>query len=154
MTDDSGRVRRKELELLQGRLKEAQQDFEAAHTEGYAEEVKQLIEDTLAIDAEAVQREAEARTTAQRLVVFRHDVEEAERQLLAPRTVSSVGAATVMVSIATLTASFVTLISFLTGQPSTLGYVVLGALAVLPSPLLAWVWRRRLSGGGTFRSLS
>lgn len=152
--DAAGRARRKELELLQGRLKEAQQDFEAAHGEGYAEELERLLEDTLAFEAEAVMLERDARDKAQRLVAFRHDVEEAERQLLAPKTVSSVGPATLSLAFASVIASVVTLGVFLSGAPTFSQLVVVGVLAVVPPPVLAWVWRRRLSGGGTFRSPS
>ena len=81
---DGGRARRKELELLQARLKEAREDLEAPHTLGYAEDVKQLIEDALSVDAEAIAREREASAATSQLAAFRHDVEEAERQLLAP----------------------------------------------------------------------
>lgn len=150
----SDREKREELELLQGRLKEAKEDLEQAHTEGYAEEVKQLIEDTLAADAEAVLREREVRDTASRLVAFRHDVEEAERQLLVPRAVKSVSPAVLALTVASLFASGMALASLLSGAPTFDGYLVMGALAVIPPPVLAWVWRRRLSGGGTFRSPS
>jgi hypothetical protein len=151
---EDGRARRKELELLQGRLKEAKEDFEAPHTEGYVEELKQLIEDTLAIDAEAVMAERDVRDTARRLGAFRHDVEEAERQLLAPKAKSSVGPAVAMLTLASVVASGMTLVSLLSGAPTLTGWLVMGGLAVIPPPLLAWVWRRRLSGGGTFRSPS
>lgn len=152
--EEVGRARRKELELLQGRLKEAQQDFELTHSQGYAEELKQLIDDTKAIEAEAVMKEREVRDTERRLVTFRSDVEEAERQLMAPKARASVGPAVVALSLSSALASVMTLISLLSGAPTTTGWVVMGALAVLPPPLLAWVWRRRLSGGGTFRSPS
>ena len=154
MSEDVGRARRKELELLQGRLKEAKHDFDLPHTEGYVEELKQLIEDAIATDADAVMREREVRDTAQRLASFRHDVEEAERQLLVPKAVSSVGNAVIALTVGSCVASAVTLLSLLSGPPTFTGHVVLGVLAVLPPPVLAWVWRRRLSGGGTFRSPS
>ena len=151
---DGGRARRKELELLQARLKEAREDLEAPHTLGYAEDVKQLIEDALSVDAEAIAREREASAATSQLAAFRHDVEEAERQLLAPKTVMAVGPATVAVSFAGFVGCVITLSGLLTQGPTLGGYVVLGALAVLPGPLVAWVWRRRLSGGGTFRNPS
>ena len=154
MTEDSGRARRKELELLQGRLKEAQQDLELAQSEGFPEELQQLKDDAKAIDIEAVKRERDVRDTSQRLSAFRHDVEEAERQLLAPKAVSSVGPAVAAVSMASVVGACWVLATFLTSEPSFTGYVVMGTMAVLPAPVLAWVWRRRLSGGGTFRSPS
>ncbi|MBS1151511.1 MAG: hypothetical protein H6Q89_3209, partial [Myxococcaceae bacterium] len=123
--------RRRQLELLQGRLKEAKADFEAPHTEGYAEELKQLIEDAIAIEAEAVVREREARDTTRQLAAFRHDVEEAERQLLAPKAVSSVGPATALLTVASGVAGAMTLVTLLSGAPTLGGYLVLGVLALV-----------------------
>ncbi len=153
MSDD-GRARRKHLEQLQARLKQARLDLDAPHTEGYVEEVRQLIEDTLAVDSEAVMLEREERDTARRLVKFRHDVAEAERQLLAPKAVSSVSPAVVALTLGSAAASVLVVATFLPGMPTREGWLVMGALAVLPPPVLAWIWRRRLSGGGTFRSPS
>jgi len=152
--DDDGRARRRQLELLQARLKEAKEDLDVPHTEGYVDELRRLLEETLAIDAEAVASEARIHDTESRLGAFRHDVEEAERQLLAPKTVSSVGPVTLVLTLATAVASGATLLRLLSGPPTALGYLLLGALVALPPPLLAWVWRRRLSGGGTFRNPS
>ena len=152
--DDTGRARRKELELLQGRLKEAKADFEQPHTEGYVEEVKRLIEETLEIDADAVMREREVRDAARRLAAVRHDVEEGERQLLAPKVISNVGPGTVALTALSMFVSVWILLDWLPDQPTPFRYVVLGLFVVIPPPLLAWVWKRRLSGGGTFRTPS
>ncbi len=154
MTDDSGRARRKQLELLQGRLKEAKADLLLEHSEGHLETLAQLKDDALAREMDAATREREARDTGQRLAKFRHDVEEAERQLLVPRTVQTVSPAVVAFALASTLASVVTLAIYLNEAPSTEGYVVMGILSLVPPPLLAWVIRRRLSGGGTFRNPS
>lgn len=150
--DDAGRARRKELELWQGRLKEAHEDLELAHTEGYPEELKRLLEDTLAVETDAVLHERKASDTKKQLEKVRHDVEEAERQLLAPKTVSSVSPVTVLVALSCGVASLMTLIDLIRAPPTVFGYALMGLLGVVPAPVLAWIWRRRFSGGGTFRS--
>jgi hypothetical protein len=157
MSDEQGREQRKRLELLQGRAKEARQELEEAETPGFTEQLRQLNEDAAAAEKNAGLLERDARTTAERLAMVRHDVEEAERQLQVPRTVGSVSPAVSLIAVG-FGSGALWLMMQLATSPDLQGplWVKAAALgmALVPPPLLAWLWRRRLSGGGTFRSRS
>lgn len=156
MADPDARRQRQELEALQGRAKLARQRLEEAQTEGFVEELAALEEHAQQTEVQASQLEANSRATAQRLEGVQHDVSEAERQLLAPKTVSRAGIVAPVASVALL-CGFSTLAAELSRvpwpPPSWVGVATL-ALVALPMPLLAGLWRRRLSGGGTFRTPS
>ncbi len=146
MTDDGARAQRKALELLQARLKEAQQDLEVAHSDGFLETLKDLSEEARAAEQEARAREDEVSLNAARLVRLQHDVAEAERNQLAPRAVFTVSPALGALTLLGMLGSIVLMTNMLTDGPSQGGYLVLGALTVLPPPVLAWVMKRRFSG--------
>ena len=144
MTDD-GRAQRKTLELLQGRLKEAQEDLDLAHSEGFEEALKALSQEALAAEGEAGAQERQVRATAEQLALFRRDVAEAERQLLAPRTKSEVSPALGALAFATAVGAVVGVGILLSQGPTPFGDAVMVAGSVLPAPALAWLWRRRLN---------
>lgn len=146
MTDDPGRAQRKQLELLQARLKEAQQDLELAHTEGYLDELRALSEDARAAEAAAVDAERRAASTGEQLARVRHDVAEAERHHLAPRAVYRTSPAVAAIALCAGLGAASVMASLLSGGPTPLGYGVLAAMVVLPPPVAAWVYRRRFSG--------
>ncbi len=151
---DVDRARRQQVELLQARMKEAIEDLKASHTEGYLEAVQQLTDDTAVAEGKAALREREARAAAHQLDAVRQSVAEAERKVLAPRARASVGPAVVMLTFTGLVACGALVTSLLSGPPTLGGWVVLTMLALMPPPLVAWVWRQRLSEAATLRNPS
>ena len=155
-SDDGGRAQRKLVEELQGRAKQARADLDVAETEGFTEQLNQLAADADAAEKDAGLIERDARGAAERLTLVRNEVAEAERQLLAPRTVSAVSPAVLALTVGFAVAAFVGALELVNlpaiDQPWFRAVAVAGGL--VPPPILAWLWRRRLSGGGTFRTRS
>lgn len=79
---------------------------------------------------------------------YRHDVAEAERALLAPKAVWQTSPAVGAVALAAVTASAVAIGVLLSEGRTPWGFAVMVAGAVLPGPVVAWVWKRRFSGAG------
>lgn len=144
--DDAGRAQRKTLELLQARLKEAQDDLELSHSEGHLEALNALVADARAAEAEANAREGEVAANAAKLARVRHDVAEDERKALAPRAVYQVSPALGALTVLGLLGSIVLMSDLITDAPTDVGYAILAALVVLPPPVAAWVMKRRFSG--------
>ena len=156
MNDDGGRAQRKLLEELQGRAKQARLELEEVETEGFSEQLAQLTEDVASSEKDAGLIERDARATAQRLGVVRHEVEEAERQLLVPKTVAKVSPAVTMMTLGLGVAAVWGMFQLFNLPYLNEPWFRAAALGcgLVPAPILAWLWRRRLSGGATFRSRS
>ncbi len=154
MPDDAGRAQRKEVELLQGRLKEAKEDLALEHSESFLEDLQALTEtaDALAL---ALTTEAKALKAAEsQLVNAQHGVEEAERRALVPKTLKSVGPAVSTIALAGTLGAIWLMAELITTQPTVFHYAGLVAASALPPAVLAFLIRRRFTVNGTFRNPS
>ncbi|GEM_PF-2752561 len=154
MADDLARAQRKELELLQGRVKEAKHDLALTQSEGFSEELEALASEATALEAELAQQKHALIGSQGRLLALRQEVEETERLALVPKTLRSVGPGVFAISFAGALASFWAMGDLLTTNPTWLHFAALGAATALPPVLLAWLLRRRFNGDGTFRNPS
>ncbi len=152
--DEEGRAQRSRIEQLQGRAKQARLELEEVETFGFTAQLEELTAAAAAAEKDAGLLERDARATTERLAVVKCEVEEAERQLLAPRTVSSVGLVVGVLTVGLGMGAFFVALALAVGPHPPWAEALAVAVALAPPPLLAWLWRRRLSGGGTFRSLS